>query len=308
MSVWSAIFGRRQAGGPLVLDNAAAHPGSVFWVHSGTGTDAVGFGHEPGAPTATIAYAIALCAANNGDVVYVRPGHNEGFGNAQLAVNVAGISIIGLGRGSARPRIDFDHANASIDVTASGCAIKNIVLLPSVTDTLIGIDVNTLVTDTLIEDIEVLPGEDGAGVDEFACTVDIKVGCSRTIVRRVKHRQHASAAGVIAGVRIAGASDDVTIEDCDIVALGAAVQGCLYGLTTLSTNLRVNRCVLVSDTKPGIKFLTGTTGVLADNSIFTNLATIAAAIVADGCASFRNQYVEIAPESGAVIGTASVDD
>ena len=66
--------------------------------------------------------------------------------------------------------------------------------------------------------------------------------------------------------------------------------------------------VLVTDAEPGIELLTGTTGVIRDNDVFGDLATIAAAIVADGCALFRNEYVEVGNESNARIGTASVDD
>lgn len=304
----TALFSRHQAGGVFTIADIDKHPGDIYFVHH-TGSDAVGSGQNPDAPCATIDYAIGLCAASQGDVIYVLPGHNEGLGNAQITVDVIGISIIGLGRGALRPRIDFDHASASIDVTANGCTLKNLVLLPSVTDVLIGIDINTLTLDTMIEDVEVLPGEDGAGVDEFACVVDIKVGCSRTVVSRLKVRQHASAAGTIAGVRLAGASDDVTVQDCDMVLYGAGVTAPITGVTTLSTNVRFLRNILVSDNEPGVDCVgIATAGVIKDNLIFSDLATIAAAIVATGCALDNNKYIEVGPESGAVIGTASVDD
>ena len=61
-------------------------------------------------------------------------------------------------------------------------------------------------------------------------------------------------------------------------------------------------------TEPGIELLTGTTGIIANNYIATNLATIAASIVADGCWLFENYYSEVAPETGALIGTASAND
>jgi hypothetical protein len=53
---------------------------------------------------------------------------------------------------------------------------------------------------------------------------------------------------------------------------------------------------------------TGTTGVIEDCLIFSDLATIAAAIDADGCALWRNEYIEVGPESGVVIGDPSADD
>lgn len=304
----TALFSRKQPGGAFTIADIDKHPGEILFVHSGTGTDAAGNGRNPDAPLATIDYAIGLCTADKGDVIYVMPGHNEGLGDAQITVDVAGVSIIGLGRGALRPRIDFDHANASIDVAANGCTLKNLVLLPSVTAVAIGIDVNAAATDTLIEDVEALPGEDGAGVDEFVLVVDIKAGCTRTTVRGLKVRPHASAAGCVAGVKLTGASDDVLIEDCDIALLGAAGVAPINGDTTLSTNVRIKGCVLVSDDEPGIELLTGTTGSIHDTDIFSNLATIAAATVADGMAHFRVRYVEVGNESDAVVKTASADD
>jgi hypothetical protein len=265
-------------------------------------------GDVPGEAKATVTTALALCTANQGDVVYVMPGHVESIANAQLDWAVAGVDIIGLGRGAARPRFDYDHANASINIGASSMSVKNITLRPSVTNVLVGIDVETLFTDVLLDDIEALPGEDGGGVDDFALVVDIKVGCSRTHVNRLKVRQHASAAGYIAGIRLTGASDDVRITDPDINIIGAGVLAPINGITTLSTNFNVSGGTLTTDAEPGIEMLTGTTGVIQKVNIFSNLATVAAAIVADGCALFENYYVEVAPETGALIGTASAND
>jgi len=283
-------------------------PGETFFVHSGTGTDGAGYGRNPDSPVATIDYAIGLCTANKGDVIYVLPGHNEGLGNAQIAVDVDGISIIGLGRGSAAPRIDFDHANASIDISADGCTLRNLRLLPSVTAVLIAVDVVAGATDTLLDGLETLPGEDGAGVDEFANTVDIKAGCDRTRVENCTLTQHASAAGVIACVKLTGASDGVIVRNCVAWTAGAGLVAPINGDTTLSTNLLIENCTLTTDAEPGIELLTGTTGVIRNVDIFSNLATIAAATVADGMAHFRVRYVEVGNESDAVVKTASIDD
>ena len=306
----TALFVRNQPGGMFSVENIDAHPGNIFFVGSAVAgaSDSAGYGGNPDAPFATIDYAIGKCTAGQGDVIYVLPGHNEGLGDAQIAVDVAGISIIGLGHGGLVPRIDFDHANASIDVSASNVRIKNLRLLPSVTSIAIGIDINAAVTDTVLEDITILPGEDGAGTDEFVLGVDIKAGCDRTTIRRLTVMQHASVAHANAGISLTGASNRVTIEDCDITIVGAAGVAPIKGITTLSTNVRIKNCTLVADDEPGIELLTGTTGVLIENRIFSNLATIAAAIVADGCALFDNKYVEVGNESGAVIGTASADD
>jgi len=219
------LFSRLQPGGVFMITDPGYTPGDTFFVHGGTGTDGAGYGRNPDAPVATIDYAIGLCTANKSDVIYVLPGHNEGLGNAQITVDIAGVSIIGLGRGADAPRIDFDHANSSIDISASGCTIRNLRLLPSVTAVLIAVDVMAGATDTLLDGIETLPGEDGAGVDEFALHVDIKAGCTRTTVQNCRFVDQASAAGSIAGVRLTGASDLVTVKDTYINLIGAALVG-----------------------------------------------------------------------------------
>jgi len=281
--------------------------GDNYFVDSVNGS-ASGDGLSWATALTTIAAALDLCTANNGDVIWVAPGHNEGLGNAQLTLDVAGVKIIGIGEGPARPRIDFDHANASIDITASGVTLENFTLLPSVTAVLVAIDVNAAVTNTTLRKIESLSGEDGAGVDEFAKTVDIKAGCTRTTIENCLFTQHASAAGVLSCVCLTGASDHVTIRNCEMWASGAGLVAPINGDTTLSTRLLVENCTLVADDEPGIEVLTGTTGVFRNVDIFSNLATIAAATVADGCAHFRVRYVELGNESDAVVKTASVDD
>jgi hypothetical protein len=282
--------------------------GNVFYVNSAaTGT---GDGFSPVNACTTVAAALALCAADNFDTVVLLPNHNEGIGDAQLTWNVDGVKIVGVGEGSARPRFDFDHANASIDITADDVTVENITLLPSVTAVLVGIDVNAGATNVTLRRIESLPGEDGAGVDEFAKTIDVKAGATRLTVEDCLFTQHASAAGVVSNIALTGASDLVTIRDCTFWAAGAGLVAPINGDTTLSTRLLVERCLFTTDAEPGIELLTGTTGVLRDCDVFTDLATIDAAIVADACAMFECRYVEVGGEASAAtyIGVPSVDD
>jgi hypothetical protein len=280
--------------------------GNVLYVHHDGSSTGPGF--SPGTAYSTLSAAISAATASNNDVILMLPHHNEGLGDAQVTVSKAGLTIKGLGTGTAVPRIDFDHANASIDVTANSVTIENVRLLPSVTAVLIGIDVATGVTDTVLRKIETLSGEDGAGVDEFAKTIDIKAGCTRTKVEDCTFTQHASAAGVLSCVCLTGASDMVEIRGCKMWTAGAGLVAPINGDTTLSTRLLVENCVLVTDAEPGVEVLTGTTGVIRDVDIFSDLATIDAATVADGMAHFRVQYVEVGNEAGTLVKTESVDD
>lgn len=282
--------------------------GNVFYVDSGAGDDTVNDGKASNRAYATWDKALGACTANNGDIIVLMPGHVEDISNDQWDVDVAGVTTIGLGHGPDRPRFDFNHANASINVQASGCVIRNITLRPSVTVVAIGIDVEAAVTDTLLQDIEILPGEAGDGTDEFVLGVDIKAGCTRTRVKNFKYRQHASADGTNAGISLTGASDDCSFEDIDIYIVGTAAVAGIKGITTLSTNVRMKNVVVYTDAEPGVELLTGTTGVLEEVRVFSDLGTIDAAIVADGCAFFDCKYVEVGNEAGTLIKTESVDD
>ena len=92
------LFARRQVGGMFTVVNNSMTTGNIFFVHSGTGTNGAGYGQNPDAPVASIDYAVGLCTANQGDRIYVMPGHVETVATASgLAADVAGVEIIGIG-------------------------------------------------------------------------------------------------------------------------------------------------------------------------------------------------------------------
>jgi len=126
------LFVRQQPGGMMVVNNEAVTTGEIFWVDSGSGTggDGTGFGKNPDAPFKTIDYAIGNCTANNGDIIYVMPGHAETITSAgAITCDVAGVSIIGIGEGADRPTITFTSTDnsATFLLTAASVKIKNIV-------------------------------------------------------------------------------------------------------------------------------------------------------------------------------------
>lgn len=303
-------FSHLSLSGPVALNGVIVNApltGNEFYVDSNLGSNSRD-GTTPADAKATLASALDLCTASKNDTIYLMPGHVESMGDAQIAIDVVGVNVVGLGHGASRPRFDYDHANSSIDIEASNCTLRNITIRPSVTDVLVGIDVVAAVTGTLIEDVEALPGEDAGGVDDFALVVDVKAGCTDTTVRGLKVRQHLSGAGYIAGVRLTGQSDDILIEGCDIYILGAGVLAPINGVTTLSTNVMIRNNILWTDHEPGIELLVSTTGIVSNNYISSNLATLAASIVASHCYMFENYNCENVSETGALVGTASADD
>lgn len=112
------------------------HPGEVFWVSNVT--SGLMSGHLAGsnsnkgtfnAPFATIDYAVGRCAANRGDIIFVKPGHAETISAATtLALDVAGIAVIGLGQGSNRPTLNFTATTSNIAVSAANITWHNILM------------------------------------------------------------------------------------------------------------------------------------------------------------------------------------
>jgi len=127
----------------LAFDPALGSPsGKTFWV-DGTNGDDLNSGTSLKRAVKTLDQAFSLVRANKGDVVLVVPWHAETIANAQITCDVAGVYVRGLGWGSHRPTITFNHANASIDVTAANVTLDNLRFHASITGVLIGIDIDS---------------------------------------------------------------------------------------------------------------------------------------------------------------------
>lgn len=142
----SALFVQKQSGGMFSVEDQAVSTGNRFFVDSGsaTGADGAGYGRNPDKPFLTIDYAVAYCTANNGDIIYVMPGHTETISAAaDIALDVAGISVIGIGHGTDRPTITFDTATtADMDIDAANVLVENIIFSANFADIAVAIDVN----------------------------------------------------------------------------------------------------------------------------------------------------------------------
>lgn len=91
-------------------------------------------GEDKDKPLRTIDSAIGRCAANAGDVIIVGPGHVETIAAAgDVNLDVAGVSIIGVGTGSLRPTVNFTTATtAEWSWNAANCLVQNLLFLGSV--------------------------------------------------------------------------------------------------------------------------------------------------------------------------------
>ena len=274
--------------------------GNIYFVSSiGANTSDVADGRHGNSweyPFATIDYAVGKCVApsaankSTGDLILVSPNHVEDPATGiTIDVDVAGVTIWCLGGENDRARIDYSFANNSVDIGANNVRIHGLTLRSSVTDVLIGIDVESGVTGTILEDIGFLAGEDGAGVDEFIVQIDLKATNTNTIIRRCDFREHVSSAGQTTGIMMTAAMTNVTIEDC--VATGNYSTAFIDD-GGIITDLHILRNIMkVKDGEPGIELAATTTGIIAGNMIESTGITPSAAIVAADCSWFSNFVV-----------------
>lgn len=118
------------------LRNIVATTGNIWFVDSNCANAASATGRSPDYAVLTIDAAINLATANNGDVIVVMEGHAESITAANgIALDVAGLRLIGLGSGRARPVVTFTTAvGASMDIAAANNHVENIALLCGIDD------------------------------------------------------------------------------------------------------------------------------------------------------------------------------
>lgn len=115
----------RWTNGSMVVEDQGNTTGKRFFVDSTTGTDAAGYGYVPEKPVATLDYAMALCTANQGDVIYVMPGHAETL-TVLVTCDVAGVKIVGLGEGFDQPEFTVNANIDGISITADNVTLENL--------------------------------------------------------------------------------------------------------------------------------------------------------------------------------------
>ena len=126
---------------PLTMTN----PGDVFFVsnadvlldknQSVAGVDQAGGGTFQ-RPFRTLDFAVGQCTASRGDLIIIAPGHSETLSTATaLAMDVAGITVLGLGVGTLRPKFILDTlTTTTIAVSAANISFKNVVFSANFAD------------------------------------------------------------------------------------------------------------------------------------------------------------------------------
>jgi hypothetical protein len=127
-------------------------PGNQYFVNSATGSSAKD-GKTWGNALNTVKNALAKVTASNGDVIWVAPGHAETISSAtSMALNKAGVTIIGLGYGAMRPTFTFSETASNIPISAASVWLENILCVANVDQIVAGITISA--ADCTLKNVE----------------------------------------------------------------------------------------------------------------------------------------------------------
>ena len=148
--------------------------GETFWVGNSTtlskakqfGGSNNNSGESQFSPLSTVAAAMAKCKTGRNDNVILLPGHAESIIAANgFSVQKAGITFLGLGRGTNRPTFTFTTATtADLEVDAAQTAIGNCRFLASIDELAGAIDVNAADFSFIGNEVRLTDATNGASV------------------------------------------------------------------------------------------------------------------------------------------------
>lgn len=210
-------------------------PGNVFYVSS---VLAVGNGQGTKAsPYATLTLALAAATADNGDLIYLLPGHVETVtAAAGIAINKAGVSILGLGNGVDRPTFTFTTSTAAtMTLTAASVTMKGVVLVCGL---------NAVVSPLVVSgadctlDIET---QDGSATVEFLRAILTTAGAVR-FTCKLTHRGFVAGTSAVNAIRLVGCVGG----RIDVDYYGILTTAVVEFLTTACANVEVTGRFYVS--------------------------------------------------------------
>lgn len=231
-----ALFNRLKQRGIFTTTRESMTTGNVFFVCS-TGTyasDAAGYGESPDSPFATVDYAVGQCTANNGDIIYVMPTHAEDLdADGAVDVDIAGISIIGLGYGVDRPTFTASAIAGDFKLAAADTYIENLIFLS-------GIDATTGMVEVSAANCTIKDCEFRDDTDEATDCLITTAAADGLLVDGCKFLMDPGA-GANSAIALVGA-DDTEIKNCYIY--GNFATGGIDLRTTLSARINIHDCTI----------------------------------------------------------------
>lgn len=297
---------------------AQTHPGKAFWLSNNT--TGLLAGQRGGSdqnrgdfnsPFSTLAGALAQCVAGRGDVIFVKPGHAETVSSSTaLTLSVAGVAIVGLGTGSARPKWTIDTANtATINVSAADVSMQNCQVVGNFLSIAAAFTLSTAKNFTL-QDVEI---RDTSSVLNFLNAVK-STGAANTADGLTLINTNWKGLGttsVNAFVLSANDIDSLTVKNCN-VKLARTVDAAAIVITAgVLTNADVgNNRVYTAQTATSNGSLINVGGTTSTGFVYGNyvqtLTTTADKLFTTtvGLSAFENRVTGVVGATGFVIPAA----
>jgi len=294
------------------------NPGQVFWVNNSTVLAEGAVGGSDGndgsyrRPFSTLDYAVGKCKASRGDIIYLMPGHAETVsGAAFVTCDVAGITIIGLGKGALRPTFTFSATASTILVSAADVAFVNCRFVSSILNVVTGFSVSG-------NGFEMHNCEcrDGSATLTFILFVTLDDGADRA--KFIGNNFTGIGVTNDSFVSMAGTHDDIVIQD-NYMAY-SAIQTATVALVTSATACTNFICTgnsfaTISAAGKWIGLTgTGNTGVVKYNDFLSDADQTAAEHKAGGdvtgCMFYENYFssgVDFLALSSSTIGYTDED-
>lgn len=276
--------------------------GSIFYVDSGVTTEGQGTSWDTAKDT--IDEAIGLCTASNGDIILVAPGHAEAITAATSCVaDVSGISIIGIGYGSATPTLTFTTAaTALVSVTATNVRISNIKFVANYADVASQITLGAAADGSVIDNCIFT---DTSTILNMLNCITVTADCDN--IQLIGNRFDAVASATSdSAIEVAGGSDNSVIADNMIY--GTFTDGGILASAAASTNLTVVDNVIGCIDAIAFDGNAGTTGLFGRNLLGANTTSIAAALTGvDAMFCWENYVTGALGASGIIFPAVDAD-
>lgn len=252
-----------------------ATTGNYWFVSSVSGSNG-NLGTDPGQAKATIAGAATAATASNGDVIIVLPGHAEAItAAAAVTISKAGLYIIGIGSGNARPTLTWGTSTAAqIIISGAQVTFDNFVF-------------------------------DFTGIDAVVAAISV-TSADVTFINSTFYT-NSGTAGVVKGILTAATATRFRVENC--LFLGPAVNSGTTTTAQLDHELGVDYVIRgnIFYGKCTQNILNGTTclgGVIDANRFVTYTGTKAIAMAAASTPFITNNRINVPSGTNPIVAAA----
>ena len=213
-------------GGPNLIKSATRK--QILFVDSNGGGSGTSGGLTPESAFTTLDAAVANLTASQGWKIYVLPGHAENITAAtSIALDVAGIEIIGIGENALMPTFSATAAAGACTISAANVTLRNLKFVANFA----GGCTNA---------IDIAAGGDG-------CTLD-----------NIVMRDTTSDKEWLVHVAVATTVDDLVIKNCDFrgIVAGSMTNSILFAGTSTNTTIQ-DSVIIVDSSDDTVDHLTG---------------------------------------------------